>query len=209
MWESLAGLSVDDISHLKSFFPKEGPLRLGIGRAGNVIGGGDWGQDRIVPDCVRSASSNQVITLRKPNATRPWQHVLEPLSGYINLALSLSQSNKYHGEAFNFSATEIRNCSVIELVESMAKSWENIRWRKHQNIDSLPNESHYLQLNTEKAKTLLKWNSVWNLEFTIEKTVSWYKYFYESDDKLMQSYSLNQIDDYIECARQKSLDWAL
>ena len=88
-------------SHLKSFFPKNGNIRIGIGRAGNVIGGGDWAMDRIVPDCVRAWSRGEKVLLRNPKATRPWQHVLEPLSGYMNLAIYLSQDANLHGEPFN------------------------------------------------------------------------------------------------------------
>jgi CDP-glucose 4,6-dehydratase len=115
-------------SYVRSYFPKEGNVRIGVGRAGNVIGGGDWALDRIVPDCVRAWSMGDNVELRNPAATRPWQHVLEPLSGYINLALALHQDNKLHGEPFNFGPPAQQNQSVGELVTAMSTYWSQVRW---------------------------------------------------------------------------------
>ncbi len=102
-------------SYVRSYFPADGNIRIGVGRAGNVIGGGDWALDRIVPDCVRAWSRGENVELRNPAATRPWQHVLEPLSGYLNLALALKKDNKLHGEPFNFGPPAQQNHSVGEL----------------------------------------------------------------------------------------------
>ena len=111
-------------SHVHSFFPKQGNVRIGIGRAGNVIGGGDWAEDRIVPDCVKPGPKGSKPLLRNPRATRPWQHVLEPLSGYLNLAMSLSESAQLHGEPFNFGPPADQNHSVGSLVTQMSKHWD-------------------------------------------------------------------------------------
>ncbi|WP_320675299.1 CDP-glucose 4,6-dehydratase [Prochlorococcus sp. MIT 1341] len=195
--------------YTKSFLSKEGPLRLGIARAGNVIGGGDWGENRLVPDCMRAAAKKELITLRNPHSTRPWQHVLEPLSGYINLALSLKKSNQHHGEAFNFAAMQINNYTVEELVENMSNSWQDIKWNEKKSSLPSPHEFQNLQLNCEKARSLLHWDSVWDLKNTISNTVNWYRHFYEGRSNGMESFSIKQISDYVNCAKQKSLTWAL
>ena len=113
-------------SHISSFFPlKSTKVLIGIGRAGNVIGGGDWSDNRLIPDCVRSWSKNKKVTIRNPNSTRPWQHVLEAVSGYLYLAANLKKNKKLHGEAFNFGPKSFKNYKVIKLVESMKKYWGN------------------------------------------------------------------------------------
>ena len=118
-------------SHVKSFFPIDGPVRIAIGRAGNVIGGGDWAQDRIIPDCVRSWAKNDKVQLRNPQATRPWQHVLEPVSGYLTLAIELQQREELHGEPFNFGPPAHLNRTVLVLVQSMSQYWEKVRWEDY------------------------------------------------------------------------------
>ena len=109
---SKAAAEIAISSYIRSFFLKDETIRIGIARAGNVIGGGDWAENRIIPDCIRSWAKNKTVLLRNPNSTRPWQHVLEPLSGYLNLAINLNESNKLHGEAFNFGphATAVSKC---------------------------------------------------------------------------------------------------
>ena len=116
-------------SYVRSFFPKDGEVHIAVGRAGNVIGGGDWAADRIVPDCIRAWSQRETVNLRNPRATRPWQHVLEPLSGYLNLALALRANANLHGEPFNFGPPAEQNHSVGELVEAMSKHWDQVRWK--------------------------------------------------------------------------------
>ena len=117
-------------SYVKSYFPKENTnIRVASARAGNVIGGGDWSIDRIVPDCVKAWSKSEVVELRNPHATRPWQHVLEPLSGYISLASHLSEEINLHGEAFNFGPQAQQNKSVLELVVSMQKTWNKVKFQ--------------------------------------------------------------------------------
>ncbi len=196
-------------SYVRSFFPSNGPVRLGIGRAGNVIGGGDWSESRLIPDCIRASSNQELVKLRNPDSTRPWQHVLEPLSGYIDLALKLNLDDHLHGEAFNFAAFQDRNYTVVELVKAMSKYWSNISWTDSSISDQSPYESQLLLLNCDKAKSLLKWRSVWDFDTTIMKTVQWYRHFYENGSESMQQISLDDINDYVECARSKDVEWSL
>ena len=114
-------------SYVDSFFSSpDSNVRIGITRAGNVIGGGDWAIDRIVPDCMQACANGQTIDIRSPHATRPWQHVLEPLSGYLCLAENLYLGNQNHGEAYNFGPSSYQNYSVSKLIDEMAKYWDQI-----------------------------------------------------------------------------------
>ena len=194
-------------SYIKSFFPKDSSVRIGVGRAGNVIGGGDWAKDRIVPDCIRAWSADQVVNIRNPNATRPWQHVLEPLSGYISLAMSLHESNALHGEAFNFGPQSMQDYSVIKLVEEMSMHWNKVKWKNVISNQDSQVESGLLKLNCDKAFHYLGWHSVWNFEETIKETVNWYRDYYEEPNKSMYAYCVNQIKNYTALADKKNLRW--
>ena len=193
-------------SYVKSFFPKDGNIKVGIGRAGNVIGGGDWAPDRIVPDCVKAWSTGSGVELRNPLATRPWQHVLEPLSGYLNLAMALSKNSDLHGQPFNFGPIDQQNHPVQSLVQEMSKHWEKVKWADVSAQYGGPYESNLLKLNCDKANYYLKWRSVWDFETTVKETSTWYKIFYEN--KMSAKYSLGQIKLFMEDAKAKGLDWA-
>jgi CDP-glucose 4,6-dehydratase len=196
-------------SYVKSYFPKNGGIRIGIGRAGNVIGGGDWAQDRIVPDCVRAWAKGEVVSLRNPSSTRPWQHVLEPLSGYLNLASELYQSESLHGEPFNFGPLAQQNHSVGDLVGAMSEHWDQVRWSDlstHSNTSSY--ESGLLKLNCDKALHYLGWTAIWDFKKTVEETAVWYKKFYESNGASIFAVSIKQISRYHELAKEKGLKWA-
>jgi CDP-glucose 4,6-dehydratase len=194
-------------SYVRSFFPKNGHVRLGIGRAGNVIGGGDWAEDRIVPDCVRAWSKGDSVSLRNPVATRPWQHVLEPLSGYLNLALALHEDSRFHGEPFNFGPPANQNHAVKELVSAMSPHWDKVRWKVLSGFEG-PHESGLLKLNCDKALHHLGWTALWDFETTVRETVLWYRHFYERGHAPMAAYSLHQIESYVSAARSKGLAWA-
>ena len=194
-------------SHVRSFFPKEGDVRLGIARAGNVIGGGDWAEDRIVPDCVRAWSKSETVCLRNPNATRPWQHVLEPLSGYLNLAIALSESNLLHGEPFNFGPPAAQNHSVGELVKQMSQHWDQVRCQDVSEQKQGPYESGLLKLNCDKALHQLGWRANWGFERTVKDTVEWYKTYYESPNRIAEK-THAQINRYQSDAKEKGLAWA-
>lgn len=166
-------------SHVKSFFPIDGPVRVAVGRAGNVIGGGDWAQDRLVPDCVRSWAKEESVQLRNPQATRPWQHVLEPLSGYLTLATELYQRNELHGESFNFGPPADQNHTVLELVQAMSEHWDKVRWEIVSGNEKKPYESGLLKLNCDKALHYLDWQAILPFQETVRITAEWYRSYYE------------------------------
>jgi CDP-glucose 4,6-dehydratase len=195
-------------SYVRSYFPADGNIRIGVGRAGNVIGGGDWALDRIVPDCVRAWSKGENVELRNPAATRPWQHVLEPLSGYINLALALHHDNKLHGEPFNFGPPAQQNQSVGELVTAMSTYWSQVRWTDVSAQYGGPYESGLLKLNCDKALYHLKWRAIWGFEETVRETALWYSNYYSTSGRAVAEFSLDQINRYMEDAKQKGLLWS-
>ena len=187
-------------SHVKSFFPKDGAVRIAIGRAGNVIGGGDWAQDRIIPDCVCSWAKGNSVQLRNPLATRPWQHVLEPLSGYLALATELHKNPEIHGEPFNFGPSAHQNHTVLELVQEMSKYWDKVRWEENFNTDEHPYESGLLKLNCDKALHYLHWQAVLNFEDTVKLTTEWYQSYY-NDPQNIREFTISQIKEYSRLAK--------
>lgn len=195
-------------SHIKSYFPKSSSkIQIASARAGNVIGGGDWAADRIVPDCVRAWSIDKVVELRNPHATRPWQHVLEPLSGYLNLAVALSQQPELHGEAFNFGPQAQQNHSVLELVQQMALHWDQVRWQDVSQSTQGPYESGLLKLNCDKALHFLNWHAVMGFEDSVRMTAEWYRAFYQQTGPIVDT-THSQIDAYTSIARKQGLAWA-
>ena len=183
-------------SYVKSYFSGENnPVRIASARAGNVIGGGDWAANRIVPDCVESWSKNEIVELRNPYSTRPWQHVLEPLGGYLQLGALLSQHQHLHGEAFNFGPQAQQNHSVLELVKQMSRSWSEVRWAECEPQSSQFYESGLLKLNCDKALHFLNWHAVLDFEETVGLTADWYRAFY-ADPSTIQDVTHKQINDY-------------
>lgn len=195
-------------SYVKSFFPADGVVRIGVGRAGNVIGGGDWAEDRIVPDCMRAWSRGDTVPLRNPLATRPWQHVLEPLSGYLNLAMALQESALLHGQPFNFGPPAQQNHSVGELVSAMTKHWDQVRWQDVSSQNGGPYESGLLKLNCDKALHHLRWRAAWDFDATVRETALWYRRYYEQPSKSIADFSLGQIGAYVQAAQSQELLWA-
>ena len=184
-------------SYVESFFNSSDlNVRVGIARAGNVIGGGDWALDRIIPDCVRAWSKDKSVNVRNPNATRPWQHVLEPLGGYLLLASKLYSSKDFHGEAYNFGPSLVSNFSVGDLLNEMGKYWNNVKWDVESNIVDKLYEAKLLKLNCDKAEFDLGWRSLLTFEETVKMTSEWYREFYNGSD--MDKYSLMQIRYYSE-----------
>jgi len=195
-------------SHIKSYFPgSTSKVRISVARAGNVIGGGDWAADRIVPDCVRNWSEGKVVELRNPASTRPWQHVLEPLSGYLALAETLSKRPELHGEPFNFGPATQQNHSVLELVEQMSKHWNEVRWEDVSSNNDGPYESGLLKLNCDKALHLLNWRAVMGFEDTVKMTAEWFRSYYENPSKISEV-THQQILDYVDMAKRTGLGWA-
>ncbi len=195
-------------SYHKSFYnSSNSQIRIGVGRAGNVIGGGDWALDRIVPDCMKSWSKNDIVNIRNPNSTRPWQHVLEPLSGYLLLGEKLKRSNELNGEAYNFGPASNQNFSVKDLINEMGKHWEKVKWNISTGDNPSSNEAGLLKLNCDKALFDLSWVPTLEFEETVEMTVHWYKEYYNNSP--MDEYSLNQIIQYMQLAKQRRNSWAI
>ena len=182
-------------SYANCFFSlKKNKIYLSVARAGNVIGGGDWSKDRLVPDLVRSWSKNKQVNLRQPNSTRPWQHVLEAVCGYMMLAQKLSENKKFHKEVFNFGPNKINNYKVIDLVKMMKKFWPNISWKTRIKNNKFY-ESKLLKLNSNKSMKFLKWKCILNFEETIDFVANWYLSFYRKNFD-MYNFSVNQIKKY-------------
>ena len=195
-------------SHIKSYFPKAtSKVRIASVRAGNVIGGGDWSADRIVPDCVKAWSSGNVVDLRNPHSTRPWQHVLEPLGAYLTHAKALSLRPELHGESFNFGPPAQQNHSVLELVQQMALHWDKVRWQDVSESTIGPYESGLLKLNCDKALYYLNWRAVMGFEDTVRMTSEWYKAYYQQPEKIAATTN-SQIQAYTAIAKQQGLLWA-
>ncbi len=189
-------------SYVESFFcPKQTNIRIGIARAGNVIGGGDWAVDRIVPDCMRSWSESEVVDIRNPEAIRPWQHVLEPLSGYLCLAEHLYLSNKFHGEAYNFGPLVKQSYSVGELIDKMSNYWDMVEWNDISDNKNQAHEAKLLKLSCDKALSELRWSSTLSFEETVRMTVEWYKEYYQNKGQSMYEYTINQIELYTKLSK--------
>lgn len=195
-------------SHIKSYFPKDtSKVRIASARAGNVIGGGDWSEDRIVPDCVKAWANHETVELRNPMATRPWQHVLEPLSGYLSLGVYLNQNKDIHGEPFNFGPLANQNHSVLELVKQMSIHWNQVKWKDISGETKGPYESGLLKLNCDKALAHLKWVAVMGFEETVQFTSEWYNAYYSNPSEV-QKMTDRQIGLYQDKAKSKGLAWA-
>lgn len=192
---SKAAAEVVFSSYTDSFFNKKEGLGVASVRAGNVIGGGDWALDRIIPDCIRSITTNTSIPIRNPIATRPWQHVLEPLSGYLLIGAKLLSDPKKYSGAWNFGprADSVRKVKV--LVETLVDFWGNGEMVDAFDPDAV-HEAGLLMLNCDKANTQLNWYPKWNFEETIAMTVDWYKAY--AEDKYTASVSELQIEKYME-----------
>ncbi|NOY72911.1 MAG: CDP-glucose 4,6-dehydratase [Gammaproteobacteria bacterium] len=194
--------------YVASFFSSpDCPVRVGVTRAGNVIGGGDWAEDRIVPDCMQAWSRGETVGIRSPEATRPWQHVLEPLGGYLSLAAVLHDNSKFHGNAYNFGPPAHQNHSVCELIEAMKQHWENVRWQDTSESKQF-HEASLLKLNCDKALFDLNWQPTLQFEETVRMTVEWYKHYYDGDLQSMHDFTLAQIDVYMELAKTRGRAWA-
>jgi len=166
---------------------------IATARAGNVIGGGDWSTDRLIPDAIKAFESNQTVRIRNPLATRPWQHVLEPLSGYLILAEQLYIHGSKHASAWNFGPQDEGNRSVKEVIEFMIQQWGgSAQWEKD-GLDQ-PHEANLLKLDCSKARQSLGWMPRWGLETAIEKIVEWHKSFQSEAD--MRALSIAQIEEY-------------
>ena len=189
-------------SYFNSFLKNKKNINLGIARAGNVIGGGDWSKDRLIPDCVRSWSKNRKAEIRNPNSTRPWQHVLEAVWGYIFFASKLKSNNNFNGEAFNFGPKSKKNYKVSELLNIMRSYLSEVYYYYPKKRKKF-NESKLLKLNCFKAKKLLKWKSVLNFDETAKLTADWYYSFYFKN-KRTQDISIDHIKYFENIFNQRN-----
>lgn len=193
-------LAID--SYRSAFFSARKPIALLASvRAGNVIGGGDWAEDRLIPDIARATTSGQVAEIRSPYAKRPWQHVLDCLSGYLMLGQRLWSNDTACATAWNFGPEPAGNRTVLDVLQAMKLYWPEMSWRVTQVPQ--PHECSLLYLDNSQAKSLLGWKPVWDLEISLEKTAVWYRAFAESKQLL----SLVQLEDYVRSAQLADCAW--
>jgi CDP-glucose 4,6-dehydratase len=186
-------------AYRNSFFnpskQSEHQVGLATARAGNVIGGGDWAEDRLIPDILRAIQNGQCVNIRNPRATRPWQHVLEPLSGYLILAEKLFSQGPAFAEAFNFGPNEEDAKPVQWIVEQLTQQWGgDASWKLDLAVH--PHEAHYLKLDCSKAKMLLDWRPKWTLTQALENISLWHKAHQSGED--MRKFSFRQIAKFQE-----------
>jgi CDP-glucose 4,6-dehydratase len=193
-------------SYFHSFL-RHTSTRVGTTRAGNVIGGGDWADDRIVPDCIRAWSQKEPVAVRSPHATRPWQHVLEPLSGYLWLGAHLWQkTDGLNGEAFNFGPDAHVNQTVAELISAMAKRWPGVQWQMLKGCEQRGHEAQLLKLSCDKVLHHLNWRAVLQFPETVAFTVDWYRTWYGGQNDIC-AYTLEQIEQYYQLAQVRGVPW--
>jgi CDP-glucose 4,6-dehydratase len=182
-------------AYFRSYFDKNGRgphIGFATARAGNVIGGGDWAMDRVIPDCIRALSKGDPIILRNPNAIRPWQHVLDPLSGYLLLARRLFEDPGRFTGPWNFGPVESSQIKVMELARKFVNAWGSGQIETPPSRNAAPHEDHLLRLCIDKAVHELQWRPVLDSSAAVEWTVEWYKAWHRGD-KDLRRFSLNQI----------------
>ncbi|MGL4108632.1 CDP-glucose 4,6-dehydratase [Clostridium sp. LP20] len=193
-------------SYRNSFFNE-----LGVGiastRAGNVIGGGDWAEDRLIPDFVRAVSKDETLFIRNPMATRPWQHVLEPLSGYLWLGASLLHDKEKFSSGWNFGPNYNDILSVEAILNLAISSWGKGRYDFDKSLQ--PHEANLLKLDISKAMAELKWQPVYNVEAAVKNTIDWYKKYYDNKFADMKQFTINQIREYVQEANKKKILWSV
>lgn len=208
MSKGAAELVVD--SWRSSYFAaSDSPIRLASARAGNVIGGGDWAQDRLLTDCIAALTGHRPVEIRNPLATRPWQHVLEPLSGYLWLAAKLATSNdpQAFAQGWNFGPDIDGVRPVRDLVDFALQCWGDGSWQLT-NEANPPHEAFALALNCDKAHQHLKWRPAWDFEASVGNTIAWYRQWADRADEI-RKLTIDQIAAYENAARQAEIAWAV
>lgn len=198
---SKAGSELVAASYRSAFFSSDITPLLATARAGNVIGGGDWSEDRLIPDLVRAIATQQSLEIRSPNATRPWQHVLESLSGYLLLGQKLIESDRFFEGAWNFGPDRSGNRAVADVLNTLQTHWPSMQW--HHTALSQPHEANLLYLDSAKAHVQLGWQPVWDLDTALKKTSDWYRAFLDSKTTI----SMQQMAQYVDAAKKAQAVW--
>jgi CDP-glucose 4,6-dehydratase len=198
-------------AYYHSFFRQEHScVKIASARAGNVIGGGDWAERRIVPDCFRAWAKGLPVELRNPGSTRPWQHVLDPLSGYLRIGALLNENTIHNGEAYNFGPVPSQNFTVKEMLDALSGGWEfgeNEKFIIRENQVSF-HEADLLKLNCEKAARMLNWEPTLNFHEAVNFTSSWYKQYYQ-DKSMIDELTSGQLEKYIQLAKERGKSWII
>jgi CDP-glucose 4,6-dehydratase len=208
--KAMAELAIS--AYRQSFFPTDRYEEHGVAvastRAGNVIGGGDWGRDRILSDSMRALMEGQTVSVRNPNSVRPWQFVLEPLSGYLWLAAKLLREGCGFAEAWNFGPPERLAVSVRNLVQELIELWGTGEW-EHVSSEQAPHEAGLLSLSWEKAANLLGWRPIYTWHEALAETVNWFKKYHKDSSADMYDTCVEQIGRYVDRARKLGAVWTL
>lgn len=198
-------------SYYESFFKSDSPrIKVSAVRAGNVIGGADWAANRLVPDMFRSWSEGNTVSIRSPYSTRPWQHVLEPLSGYLQCGAELYNEKKLNGISFNFGPNSDQNKTVLDLLNEISLHWEvskNEELFKIEKVETF-HEAGLLKLNCDRALHYLNWKPTMNFDETVQFTASWYNTFYNKSNVNMFDFTNNQIEEYTNLGKIRKNTWA-
>jgi CDP-glucose 4,6-dehydratase len=207
---SKAGAELMIYTYFHSFLKNPGSnVRIVSTRAGNVIGGGDWADSRIVPDCVRAWAQNQSVEIRRPKATRPWQHVMEPVSGYLAVGAALHLNPQLTGESFNFGPAADQSFTVHQLLEEIALNWHFDGSHDKFIVDLTPtfHEAGLLKLNCDKALHELSWKPALRFEDAARLTATWYDKYYHQGTEGLYEYTLDQIQEYTDAAIKLGIAW--
>jgi CDP-glucose 4,6-dehydratase len=188
-------------SYRKAFWVSDGAPLVASARAGNVIGGGDWSEDRLIPDLVRAVQAGESLEIRSPQSTRPWQHVLECLSGYLLLGQRLLTLDKAVADGWNFGPAPQDNRTVAEVLTGLQKYWPELAW--HTTSAPQPHEANLLYLDCAQAKSRLGWQPVWSLEQSLEMTADWYRH----QSSTGQAITREQLAGYIDAAARAGCVW--
>ena len=200
-------------SYRKSFFPPDHVDRHGVSlssvRAGNVIGGGDWSKDRLIPDCILSLKSGQPIVVRNPQMIRPWQHVLEPIAGYLWLAIRMREDPVGYAGAWNFGPCADESKTVRDVVNQVVAHWGSGQWELPLEGCQAPHEDMSLRLDSTKAANLLGWETVLSVRESVQKAVKWYRAYYQDPNFNGYDVTTHNIADYVRTAQQAGIRWAM
>jgi CDP-glucose 4,6-dehydratase len=193
-------------SYFRTYLQFKPDFMMASARAGNVIGGGDWAKGRIITDCINAWTNKNQLLLKNPHSTRPWQHVMEPLSGYLSLAQKLLERRpNMNGESFNFGPKTDVTQSVLELIVQMQKNLPTLEYKVQEQNSGYKNEAQLLKLSCDRAYSRLGWQATLSFEETVELTASWYQQWHNK--AVIEAFTISQINNYCELAKSRGLPW--